>query len=178
VVRGSEQRSLRHPQYSTPRHDVDIDEALYGPSTVMLMDLSRDRFRNIGFDTSHLQNSAWWAATERPARSRMLPTLMGGISRSFGQRRRMTSAFRLARRVAALLSSTVFRAACASERHDRHGALRGQPGGRGRGREPLSMATKVKTASVTLICASPSRDRRQASTWNFIDVRPVETRSA
>jgi hypothetical protein len=94
------------------------------------------------------------------------------------QRRRMTSAFRLARRVAALLSSTVFRAACASERHDRHGALRGQPGGRGRGREPLSMATKVKTASVTLICASPSRDRRQASTWNFIDVRPVETRSA
>ncbi len=54
----------------------------------------------------------------------------------------------------------------------------GQPGGRGRGREPLSMATKVKTASVTLICASPSRDRRQASTWNFIDVRPVETRSA
>jgi hypothetical protein len=35
------------------------------------------------------------------------------------------------------------------------------------------MATNVKTASVTLICSSPSRERRQASTWNFMDVRPV-----
>ena len=56
-----------------------------------------------------------------------------------------------------------------------HGA---QPGGNGRGRDSLSMATNVKTASVTLIYSSPSRDRRQASTRNFIEVLPVETRSA
>ena len=53
-----------------------------------------------------------------------------------------------------------------------------QPGGNGRGREPLSMATNVNTASVTLICSSPSRERRHASTWNFMDVRPVEIKSA
>src|SRR5215203_5141631 len=57
-------------------------------------------------------------------------------------------------------------------------SLLSYPGGNGRGREPLSIATKVKTASVTLICSSPSRERRQASTWNFMDVRPVEIRSA
>ncbi len=40
------------------------------------------------------------------------------------------------------------------------------------------MATNVKIASVNLICSPPSRDRRQALSWNFMDVRTVEIRSA
>ena len=49
---------------------------------------------------------------------------------------------------------------------------------KGEGEGKMSIATKVKTASVTLVCSSPSRERRQASTLNFIDVRPTAIRSA
>jgi hypothetical protein len=51
-------------------------------------------------------------------------------------------------------------------------------GGMGRGREPLSIATKVITASVTSTCSSPSRERRQASTVNLIEGRPTDIASS
>src|SRR5271154_6399578 len=51
-------------------------------------------------------------------------------------------------------------------------------GGTGRGRVPLSTATKVKSASVTLTCTSPSLERRHASTLKRIDVRLTSIREA
>ena len=60
--------------------------------------------------------------------------------------------------------------------HSLHGAY---PGGNGRGREPLSIATKVKIASVTLHLFGRRRGggatpRRRS----FIEVRPTAIRSA
>src|ERR1700744_2533529 len=46
--------------------------------------------------------------------------------------------------------------------------------GTGRGLRSSSMATKVKTASVTLAERPPARSRCQASTAIFMEVRPTE----
>ena len=48
-------------------------------------------------------------------------------------------------------------------------------GGITRGRRSGPIATKVKSPSVTFMVSSPSRSRRQTSTWMPMEVRPTRT---